>query len=227
MRRIIFTLAISLTPAALPVLATPAAAQPAKSGPGTAAVKKANDDIFKLLKAKAPAAQVTAQVRTFLDINELGKQAMVNQWSKLKPAEQTLFLDTLRQLIFANYVNAQQANVNYTINYTGESTNAKGQIVVTTKIQAQRKGRPFTLAVDYVMIKNGANLQAFDVVTDGVSLVENYRAMFDKVIKEKGFTGLIQAMQNKLQQIKSQSAAAPAGGAAPAAPGAAAAPSKS
>ncbi len=207
MRRIIFTLAISLTPAALPVLATPAAAQPAKSGPGTAAVKKANDDLLKLLKAKAPAAQVTASVRSFLDIDELGKQAMANQWSKLKPNEQTEFLKTLRELIEANYVNAQKANAEYTIEYTGESTNAKGQIVVTTKIKAQRKGRPFTLAVDYVMIKNGANLQAFDVVTDGVSLVDNYKAMFDKVIKDKGFSGLIQAMQTKLKEIQSTAAA--------------------
>lgn len=230
MRRTLFILAISLTPAALPVLATPASAQPAKSGPGTTAVKKANDDISQLLKNKAPAPQVIKAVSTFLDINELGKQAMVNQWSKLKPAEQTDFLKVLRDLIQANYINAQHANVNYTVQYTGESTNAKGQIVVTTKIKAQRKGRPFTMSVDYVMIKSGSNYQAYDVITDGVSLVDNYKTMFDKVIKDKGFAGLMQTMKNKLQQIQS-TAAAPAGGAAtPAAPAGGAAlatPSKS
>lgn len=207
MRRALLVLALAFTPAALPVLATPVAAQPAKSGPGTAAVKAANDTISGLIKKKASGAEVAKSVRAFLDIDQLGKAAMKDQWDKLKKPEQDEFLKVLRELIEANYVNIQKANVEYAVEYTGESTNAEGHVVVTTKIKTQRKGRPFTLAIDYVLVKNGASLQAFDVVTDGVGLVDNYRQMFNKVIKDKGFTGLIDKMKAKLADIQKASAA--------------------
>ncbi len=220
MRRALFIVALSLTPAALPVLASPAAAQPAppaKAGPGTTVVKNANDTIFALIKKKAPAADVTKAVRAFFDIDQLGKTAMDNQWAKLKPAEQTEFLKLLNQLIQASYLSIQTSNVNYTTTYVSETADAKGHIVVATKVATTRKGRPFTMSIDYVLAKNGANLQAFDLVTDGVSTVDNYRQMFNKVIKDKGFAGLITTMKNKLAQIQNSTnppGAAPATGSA-------------
>jgi phospholipid transport system substrate-binding protein len=207
MRRAFFVLAISLSSAALPGLATPAAAQPARSGPGTTAVKQANDAISALLKKKAPAAEVTKSVRAFLDIDQLGKSAMAAHWATLKKPDQDEFLKVLRELMETNYLNIQKANVAYAVEYTGESTNADGNIVVATKVKTQRRGRPFTISIDYVLIKHGASLQAFDVITDGASLVDNYRQMFNKVIKDKGFTGLMEKMKSKLAEI--QKAAAP------------------
>ncbi len=210
MRRVLFTLAISLTPAVLPTLASPAAAQPAKAGPGTTAVKTANDTIFALIKKKAPAAEVTKAVQAFFNIDALGKAAMVNQWSKLKPAEQTEFLKLLNQLIEANYVSIQTGNVAYTTNYVSETTNAKGNLVVGTEIKTTRKGRPFTIKIDYELVKNGAGYQAFDLVLDGSSTVDTYRQMFDKIMKDSGYPALIAKMKTKLTAIQN-------GGSAPAA----------
>jgi ABC-type transporter MlaC component len=201
LRRITLALTLSLIPA-ITVLSAPAVAQPAKAGPGTTAVKTANDTIAGLIKKKAPAADMTKAVRSILDIDQLGKAAMTNQWSKLKAGEQTDFLKVLRELIEANYVNIQKANAEYTTEYTGESTNAQGNVVVNTKVKAQRKGRPFTLSIDYVLVKHGANLQVFDVITDGVGLVTNYQQMFDKIMKDKGFSGLMDKMKAKLAEIQ-------------------------
>src|SRR4051794_13704834 len=91
--------------------AAPAAGAPAmtaKAGPGTTIVKQANDKISALLKQKPAAgskeekdlaAKVTTSVRDFLDIDELGKRAMADQWGKLTPEQQDTFLKTLRSLI--------------------------------------------------------------------------------------------------------------------------------
>src|SRR5256885_2012425 len=84
--------------AAAPSSAEPAkaaSAQPTsagKAGPGTQAVRSANETIGGLLKQKAApgskeekelAAKVTTSVRGFLDIDQLGKRAMVDNWQKL------------------------------------------------------------------------------------------------------------------------------------------------
>lgn len=183
-----------------------APAAPAKAGAGTQAVKQANETISGLLKQKAPAgskqekelaAKVTTSVRGFLDIDQLGKRAMVDQWSKLSKDQQQQFLTVLRELIEANYVKGLRANLNYTVEYAGETTDKDGNTVVTTNVKTQRKGRPYTIEVVYVLVKDGAKLRAFDVKTDGVGLIENYRAMFNKVIAKDGFDGLLAKMKKK------------------------------
>lgn len=207
-------LALVLAPAPAAAQArAPAAAAPAapatKSGPGTQAVKAANDTIAGLLKQKVAAgsreekelaARVTTSVRSFLDIDQLGKRAMVDNWSKLSKAQQDQFLSLLRALIEDNYVRGLRANLDYAVDYAGETTDKDGNIVVATKINTRRRGRPYTIAVDYVLIKDGDKLRAWDVRTDGVGLVENYRTMFDKIIDKDGFDGLIARMKKKQGQ---------------------------
>lgn len=224
LRRVIFVLiaSISVGFVASPVLAQPKPATSAK--PGTAAVKQANDTISGLLKQKvapgskeekALASKVTTSVRNFLDIDQLGKAAMADHWAKLSKAQQDEYLKTLRALIEANYINGLRSNLAYTVEYTGE-TAKDGKTIVNTKVTAQRKGRPLTIAIDYVLVPSGGSLKAYDVVTDGVGLVENYRAMFNKIMNEKGYGVLIQKMKDKLEQIN-KAAAANTNGAAPAA----------
>ena len=188
------------------VFATPALAGSAKTGPGTAAVKSANEKISSLLKQKpaagspqekALAGKVTTSVRDFLDIDELGKRAMADQWSKLTKEQQTEFLSTLRALIEDNYVRGLRANLQYSVDYTGETTDKDGNVVVTTTVNTKRRGRPFKIDVDYVLKKDGGKLKAWDVKTDGVGLVENYRAQFNKIIAKDGFDGLIARMKKK------------------------------
>ena len=199
----------SKSPAAPAPAPAASAAPAAKSGPGTQAVKAANDTIAGLLKQKVAAgskeekdlaAKVTTSVRSFLDIDQLGKRAMVDNWGKLSKAQQDEFLRLLRALIEDNYVRGLRANLDYAVDYTGESTDKDGNVVVTTKINTKRRGRPYTIAVDYVLVKDGNKLRAWDVKTDGVGLVENYRTMFDKIIAKDGFDGLIGKMKKKQAQ---------------------------
>src|SRR5262249_45023367 len=143
------------------------------------------------------AAKVTTSVRGFLDIDQLGKRAMVDNWSKLSKPQQDEFLGLLRALIEDNYVRGLRANLEYDVEYTGESTDKDGNVIVETKVHSKRHGRPYTIEVDYVLVKDGDRLRAWDVKTDGAGLVENYRTMFDKIIAKDGFPGLIDRMKKK------------------------------
>ena len=172
-----------------------------KPGPGTAAVKSANEKISDLLKQKVTAGskeekdlagKVAGSVRDFLDIDELGKRAMTDQWSKLTAAQQTQFLTTLRELIEDNYVKGLRSN----LDYSGESPDA-GNLVVTTQVNTKRHNRPYKIEVDYVLKKDGDKWKAWDIKTDGVGLVENYREQFNKIVDKDGFAGLIAKMKKK------------------------------
>jgi len=177
-----------------------------KDGPGTKAVKGANDTISALLKKKAApgsaeekeqAAKVTTSVRGFLDVDELGKRSLVDHWGKLTDAQRKQFLDLLRGLIEDNYVKGMRANLDYKVVYKSEAEQTDGTRLVKTEIKTKRRGRPYTIKVDYVLQKAGTGWRCYDVITDGVGLVENYRAQFDKIIDKDGFDGLIAKMKKK------------------------------
>src|SRR5262245_49650987 len=99
---VLLSLAVSLPVAAAGGgAASPTPATTVKAGPGTAAVKAANEKISTLLKQKPAAgskeekelaSKVTTSVRDFLDIDELGKRAMADQWAKLTKDQQNEFL---------------------------------------------------------------------------------------------------------------------------------------
>jgi phospholipid transport system substrate-binding protein len=190
---------------AFALVSLPAAAL-AADGPGTKAVRGANDTIAKSLKQKtkpgspeekAAAAKVTESVRSFLDIDELGKRALVDHWAKLTDAQKTKFLAILRALIEDNYIKGLRANLEYQVAYKGEAAGPDKTTIVTTEVTAKKKGRPIKIKVDYVLGDVGGKLKCFDVKTDGVGLVENYRAQFNKIIAKDGFDGLIAKMEKK------------------------------
>lgn len=188
-----------------------AAIAPAAAKSATKAVRSANETISKLLRVdvkpgsaaeKKRASQVTTSLRGFLDIDELGKLALVDHWKGLTEAQQTEYLALLRALIEASYVKGLRANLDYKVKYLGEDKR-DDDTVVTTEINTKRKGRPIVIAIDYILRKQGKSWRAIDVVTDGVGLVENYRAQFNRIISKEGFDGLLDRMRRKLKKTSS------------------------
>lgn len=197
LRSLLLLLSLSL---ALPALA--------EDGPGTGAVKRANGKVSALLAQKPEpgsdaekklAAEISAQLSGFLDVDELGQRALGQHWKALTPAQRKEYLSLLRQLVEGNYIKAMRSNLSYQVKYLSEKDQGESRVVVT-ELELQRNGRPETMSVDYVLKKQGNDWRAFDLVTDGVGLVENYRAQFNKIISKEGVPGLLDRMRKKKTQ---------------------------
>ncbi len=177
----------------------------AKDGPGVRVVRSANQRIAGLLKQTAPAgsakerklaAKVTRSVRGFLDIEELGRRALVDHWSKLDAAKRAEFMKLLRTVIENNYIKGLRAKVTYDVIYVGERKDG-ATLVVSTQIKTKRNGRMRTIDIDYVLTRQGKRWRAFDIVTNEVGLVENYRAQFNRIIAKEGFDGLLKRVRKR------------------------------
>jgi len=196
---------LKLWTVAIALLATSATAL---AGPATDAVRTASNTMNALLRTKAAnsgdekklAQKVTVRLRGFLDVDELGKLALTDHWSKLSAGQRSEYLDLLRTLIEANYIRGLRANLKYEVKYGGE-TKRGADTVVATKIVTRRKGRRATIDIDYLVRRDGKRLRAVDVITDGVGLVENYRAQFNRIIAKEGFKGLVERMRKKAAKL--------------------------
>lgn len=193
--------------ASVPAWTSASANEPAASadGPGTNAVRRANERVSALLKQQAEpgsvaekrrAQEVTQQLAGFLDVAELGQRALVDHWSKLDQKQRKEYLELLRALVEANYVKVFRNNVDYEIRYLKEDTEGQNRRVYTELLVHKPEGKQ-TIGVDYVLRPNGQDWRAFDIVTDGVGLIENYRSQFNKIIAKEGVQGLLERMRKK------------------------------
>jgi len=189
---------------ALLLISTPTFAE----GTGTATVRKVNAALSKTLATKITSPeqeaklleQARVQLGSFLNIEELGKRAMQDHWSTLSADQQNDFLELLRNLIETNYVKGLRANVKYDVDYVGEK--AQGEyLLVQTIVKSERKGRPLKIEINYLLSKSGKSWRTFDMTTDGIGLVENYRSMFNKIIGKSGVDGLLKKMRTKLAAL--------------------------
>jgi phospholipid transport system substrate-binding protein len=180
----------------------------AEDGPGTLAVRHANESVATLLKQKPEpgspaekklASEISSQLKTFLDIEKLGQRALGEHYKGLSAAQKKEYLSLLRELVEGNYIKAMRSNSTYDVRYLKEEEK-DGSRLVSTELEVQRNGRPETMAVDYVLQKEGDSWRAFDLITDGVGLVENYRAQFNKIIAKEGVNGLLDRMRKKKTQ---------------------------
>ena len=186
-----------------------AAALPASAAAGAIdEIRDANNKVRELLSTQVErggdaerknASKITHELRDLFDIGDLAKRALVDHWQEMTPAQRNSLVDTLRLIVERNYIAQLRSNLSYQIVYNGEEKQGD-DVVVKTTIKAERGGRPVEIGVDYRLRPEGNGWRAYDVITDDVSILKNYRSQFNRIIAKEGIDGLIRRMKAKLDQ---------------------------
>jgi len=181
----------------------PSSPPPAGSSP-MADLKKSNDQLDKLLKKKYPSyspegeaqkTDVRKLVGGFLDYRELAHRALAKHWDGLTPAQRRDFVNTLRDLVERSYLKQVSGDPNYNIKYLKE-TKTGNEATVEATLTTVTRGKKVSIALEYHLIYKDRWL-VYDVITDEQSMLENYRAEFNKIINKDGFDALLTRMKKK------------------------------
>ena len=182
-------------------------AQAAVSLGPMATLKQKNGDVDKLLRQKVdkgtPAEQkqkdeIKKLAATLLDYDELAQKSLAAHWEKLTSPQRTEFVSTLRELIERNYVKQLRTNLDYQVQYKNEE-NEGDQATVATVVKVKSAGKKTDAEIIYKMKKAADGWRVWDVITDEISLVKNYRTQFNKIITEQSYDALIKKMKSKLK----------------------------
>lgn len=167
-------------------------------------LKKSNDQLDKLLKKKYPSyspegeaqkADVRKLVGGFLDYRELAHRSLAKHWDGLTPAQRKDFVSTLRDLVERSYLKQVSGDPNYSIKYQKE-TKTGNEATVEATLTTVTRGKKVSIALEYHLIYKDRWL-VYDVITDEQSMLENYRAEFNKIINKDGFDALLTRMKKK------------------------------
>jgi phospholipid transport system substrate-binding protein len=195
-------------PASAAPSAAPAPAPPPTTSP-MAELKKSNGDLDKILKKNVPnwtpeaelqRTEVRKLVGGFLDYNELARRSLAKHWDGLTPKQREEFSNTLRELVERSYLRQLHGGSGgYNIKYEKEEkTGNEAQVDAT--LHTTSRGKKVDIALQYKMLGKNGHWVVYDVLTDEQSMLENYRAEFNKIIQKDGFDALMKRMNKKLDE---------------------------
>lgn len=205
-----WVLAALLTASLSPALGDARAATTAVATSPLAELKKADSDLRRILQKQRPSWSPEAEARNkdlrkvvdgFLDFEELSRRALIRHWDRLTAKERQDFVGTLRELVLRGYVSQTHGSPDYRVNFERE-TIAESEATVQAKLDTRARGKKVSMTLEYRLVPKNGRWVVYDVVTDEQSMLENYRAEFNKVIRKESFAALLKRMKSKLHKQK-------------------------
>ena len=148
-------------------------------------------------KAKSPEDEkhLDAAFDAVLDYKNLAI-ATLESWDQRTPAEREEFTAVLKDLVRNAYRRNLKKTLGYDVDYKGESDSDAGKIVKTVAHNT-KNAREEPVNVDYVVHQVDGKWLIYDIVTEGSSLIRNYKNQFRRVIQKHGFDELLKRMKAK------------------------------
>jgi phospholipid transport system substrate-binding protein len=193
--------ALALVTAALLVVWEPTESL---AGLATDQVKGTVDQVIKILtdptlkgetKVQERRAKIRQVVLQRFGFTEMSKRSLGRYWSERTPEERTEFVRLFTDLLERAYIDRVDGYTGEQVVYLGESIDGDYS-EVRSKIVTKRNQE---IPILYRLQKNNANWEVYDVIVEGVSLVNNYRTQFSKIIRTSSYQGLVKKMQVKLE----------------------------
>jgi phospholipid transport system substrate-binding protein len=145
------------------------------------------------------ASQLTDLLGEFLDYDRLAELSLDQEWKERSPKERKQFVSLLRQLVERQYQRNMESTLEYKVAWVGSEAIEDTGALVKSSARSQKKKRQPPIEIDYSMRPDDDEWRVWDISTDGVSLVKNYKRQFRRVIKDEGWKGLIGRMEKKLK----------------------------
>jgi phospholipid transport system substrate-binding protein len=123
----------------------------------------------------------------------MAKRSMGAEWRRLTPSQQQQFVDLFTDLLRDAYVADIESYKGEKVIYTRETEEEEFAVVQT--ILRSPEGTEYSL--EYRLHLLGKEWKVYDVVIENVSIVNNYRSQFARVINRSSFDGLIRALREK------------------------------
>jgi len=173
----------------------------AAAGPATDVVRDTVDQVLKIANDKALSepqrrARIKQVILRRFGFEEMARQSMGRHWNDLSPGQRNEFITLFTDLLERTYINDIEAyKEGQEIQYGAERVEGD-QIEVPSTVLTEARDR---IPVNYRLLKTASGWQVYDLVVDGVSLVQNYRSQFGRIIEQQGYATLLKRIRAKVK----------------------------
>lgn len=176
----------------------------ATAGEPTDVVRQITDQVLKILEDpqfQAPNRHAERQERLHkiaeqvFDWQEMARRALAVHWRERTPQEQQEFVRLFRDLVEGTYINRLESSIQEKreIQYVGEQVDGSRATVKTNVVTRRNQQVP----IEYRLQKADGRWLIYDVLVEGISLVNNYRSQFNRIITSSSYNDLVQKMKTR------------------------------
>jgi len=136
-------------------------------------------------------------VEARFDYAEMSRRALGAPWNQLTDQQKQEFVDLFRTLLTNSYADKIETYSGEGVQYLNERTE-KEYAEVRTKVLSGKTEIP----LDYRLINRAEDWRVYDVVVDNISLVNNYRGQFTKILRASSYSDLVDQLRKKSDKLK-------------------------
>lgn len=175
-------------------------------------VKATVDQVLRILnnpEYKSAPAQRRQKLRSVIsghfDFAEMARSALGFHWRSLSEQQRREFVPVFTSLMEEAYMSRIESYSGQQIQFLREISEGSGYSEVYTNI-LQEGAQP--ISVNYRLEQTDSGWKVYDVMVDGISLVENYRNQFNRVINRNGYDWLVERIKKIVNQSDAEAGGA-------------------
>jgi len=132
-------------------------------------------------------------VYPLFDFDEMARRSLGPHWRRLDPRQQKEFVAVFTELLEKTYAKNIDLYDGQKVSYIGETIDQE-YAEVNTKLTG-KKGESYSVAYKLHLVDG--RWRIYDVVAEGISVVNNYRSQFNRVMANSSFEELLRKMKEK------------------------------
>lgn len=157
-----------------------------------------NQELGKPEKTKVKRETIRKIIGDRFDFEEMTKRSLALHWRERSKEERKEFVALFSNLLEKTYIDKIETYENESILYIDEMIDGK-YAVVRTKVTTKKN---IEIPIDYKLIKKVDTWLVYDIVIEGVSLVNNYRTQFNKIIRTSSYEELVEKLKSKQKRVQ-------------------------
>jgi phospholipid transport system substrate-binding protein len=173
----------------------------------TEQVRGAIDRVIRILnrpdlqsreKREARRELLRAEIRPVFDFREMAKRSLGVHWRGRTPEERERFVALFTELLENSYLGKIESYKGEKIRYVKERLDPPYAEVSTVIVTSREQEIP----LDYRLLREGDRWRIYDVVIEGISLVNNYRSQFGSILQRSSFDELVGKLRSSLRESR-------------------------
>ncbi|UCF31719.1 MAG: ABC transporter substrate-binding protein [bacterium] len=154
------------------------------------------------LDDRARQDRVRSLVLESVDFRSMSQRILAQNWKQASPEERDRFVQLFIDLLEATYIGRIDEYSNEKVEFARERVKDDRAIVDTFFVTGDAK-----IPIDYKLLNSGGKWMIFDVSIEEVSLVSNFRETYSEIIRKDGLQGLLEQMETKIEELRTEGSA--------------------
>lgn len=165
---------------------------------------KSVNRIIDILRRDIPGEQwvtkkeeIVGIVKSRFAADELAQRVLALNWKSRTDQEKEQFIALFSQVLETTYINRLKSYSDEEVTFNKQIVNNDKGIVYSEIVKNNQE-----IPIVYRVKEVKGQWLIYDIIIEGVSLVQNYRQQFDQIINHEGYDGLVRRMEEKIEENK-------------------------